>query len=159
MHADNMHADPAFEYSMIDENVIIGTNACCQAHFDEHLLKRGVTADISLEGEMTDKPLGIMTYVWLPTPDHAAPSKENVRVGIAALKQMIANRQKVYIHCKNGHGRAPTFYAAYLIKERGMTPEEAVKIVIEKRRGAHLEESQIAFLKDFASENGFSRRA
>jgi len=148
MHEEHANADPAFEYSRIDDHVTIGTNACCQAHFSEKLLKDGVTADISLEGEMLDHPAGVSTYLWLPTPDHQPPSRGNVDVGTAALKRMLGNGQRVYIHCKNGHGRGPTFYAAYLVLERGMSPDEAVALIKEKRPSVHLEESQVAFLRN-----------
>lgn len=140
-----------FEYSQIDEKVFIGTNACCQMHFKKALLDKGLSADISLEGELVDQPLGIQTYVWLPTADHTPPSPENARAGIAVLKQMLADGRKVYIHCKNGHGRAPTFYAAYLIREKAMTPDEALKTIIAKRPSAHLNEAQMTYLRDFAA--------
>ena len=138
---------PPFEFSKISENVFIGTNACCRLHFDETLTAQGVTADISLEGEAIDHPQGVRTFVWLPTPDHAPPSYENVLVGIAALKKMLKNGQKVYITCKNGHGRAPTLYAAYLILEGSLSPEAAVQAIKKRRSVIHLEDGQTAFLQ------------
>ena len=147
MHQENIgKTDPAFEYSQITDQVFIGTNSCCQTHFEESLLKKKVTVDISLEGEVNDNPRGVEVYLWLPTPDHAPPELNKTIVGIAALKQIIENGQKVYIHCRNGHGRAPTFFAAYLIKEKGMTPDEAVGLIKSKRPNIHLEESQMEFL-------------
>ena len=104
-----------------------------------------------LEGETIDHPFGVETYVWLPTADHMPPSLDNIRTGIAALKQMLANGQKVYLHCKNGHGRAPTFFAAYLIKTEGLTPEEAVARIKAKRPGTHLKDRQWEFLRTLPS--------
>lgn len=147
MHEDNaLKTDPAFEYSKITEQVYIGTNSCCQTHFEESLLKKEVTVDISLEGEHLDQPGGVEVYLWLPTPDHHPPSLDATLLGTSALKQALANGQKVYIHCRNGHGRAPTFFAAYLIREKGMTPDEAIALIREKRPSIHLEESQLEFL-------------
>ena len=147
MHQEHKNADPAFEYSRIAPQVFIGTNACCQGHFEQMLLKEGISADVSLEGEMVDHPYGVETYLWLPTPDHEAPSAANVRIGAAALEAMLKDGKKVYIHCKNGHGRAPTFYAAYLILTEGIAPEEAFARIQEKRPLAHLEPSQAEFLR------------
>ncbi len=135
------------EFSRIDSQVYIGTNACCMEHFKIELLDLGITCDISLEGEMLDQPFGVDCYVWLPTPDHTPPSLHDCRVGAAALEVMLKEGRKVYIHCKNGHGRAPTFYAAYLILKRGLDFEHAWEAIRASRPEAHLEPSQEAFLR------------
>lgn len=151
MHEENVKkTDPAFEYSKITNQVYIGTNSCCQTHFEESLLKQEVKADISLEGEQLDQPHGVDLYLWLPTPDHHPPELDKTLVGIAALKQLLENGQKAYIHCRNGHGRAPTFFAAYLIKEKGMTPDGAVDFIKEKRPSIHIEDNQREFLASLA---------
>lgn len=133
--------------SQIDSQVFIGTNACCVHHFKSELLSKGITCDISLEGEAIDQPFGVDCYLWLPTPDHTAPSDHIVRVGTAALDEMLKQGRKVYIHCKNGHGRAPTFYAAYLILKRGLDWETAWQAIVASRPEAHLEPTQLAFLQ------------
>ncbi len=51
--------DPPFEFSQITDNVFIGTNSCCQAHFAAQLLDRGVSPDITLEGETIDHPFAV----------------------------------------------------------------------------------------------------
>ncbi len=145
---DNHSTDqPEFEFNQIDEQVYIGTNACCALHFDEQLLQQGITADFSLEGEKIDEPYGVGMFVWIPTKDHTAPKLDYVKVGVEALHCLLQDGKKVYIHCKNGHGRAPTFYAAYLILKKGVAPEKAVQLIKEKRNSIHLEYSQIDFLQ------------
>ena len=134
-------------FSQIDSQVFIGTNACCMHHFKWELLSKGITCDISLEGEAIDQPFGVDCYLWLPTPDHTAPSEHTVRVGTAALDEMLKQGRKVYIHCKNGHGRAPAFYAAYLILKRGLDWETAWQAIVASRPEAHLEPTQLAFLQ------------
>lgn len=149
MHTTNNEPElPEFEYNEIDNGVFIGTNACCDIHFKKDLLENGIDADISLEAEKVDQPYGVKTYLWLPTIDHRPPSRENIDVGIDVLDTILTQGRKVYIHCKNGHGRAPTFYAAYLILKRDMTADNAVAHIMAKRPTAHIEESQLAFLKD-----------
>lgn len=135
------------EFSQIDDQVFIGTNACCLDHFKAGLLDLGVTCDISLEGEMLDKPFGVDCFLWLPTADHTAPSMTNVGIGMEALDKMLKLGLKVYIHCKNGHGRAPTLYAAYLILKRGLSLEDAIARIAAKRKEIHLEEIQMQFLR------------
>jgi len=50
---------PTLEYNYITNGIYIGTNQCCQTHFDEKLKKEGIEADISLEEEKIDAPFGI----------------------------------------------------------------------------------------------------
>ncbi len=115
---------------------------CCQTHFDKKLLAKGVTLDVSMEGERVDRPQGIDYYLWLPTRDHTAPSMRKLAMGVTAMREAITADEKIYVHCKNGHGRAPTMVAAYFIKERGMTVEEAIAYIKKKRPEIHIEPSQ-----------------
>jgi dual specificity MAP kinase phosphatase len=135
------------DVSQIEAQVFIGTNACCEHHFKTDLLALGITCDISLEAEALDQPYGIDCFLWLPTIDHQAPSLHNVLTGAAALEEMLREGRKVFIHCKNGHGRAPTFYAAYLMLKRHLSMEQAWNIVKTSRPEAHLDASQQSFLR------------
>lgn len=135
-----------FEYDHITDGIFIGTNQCCQTHFDERLKKEGLTADISLEKDRLDAPFGVDFYVWLPVEDHTAPTFDQFDFGVAVLEKLIAMKRKVYVHCKNGHGRAPTLVAAYLMK-KGKSSEEAVALIKSKRPVIHLQDVQIEALK------------
>lgn len=134
------------EYSKVDDLVFIGTNACCEMHFKQELLDKGVTCDISLEEDHLDRPFGIDCFLWLPTADHTPPSLQNTLIGVEALAEMLRQKQTVYIHCKNGHGRAPTFFAAFLILKRGLDVEDAIARIAAKRPEIHIESSQKEFL-------------
>lgn len=136
------------EYSRITPRIYIGTNFCCTQHFNKELLKMGITADISLEEIRIDTPFGVKSYVWLPVKDHHPPTQYQFDIGVSAIGNAVRDKKKVYVHCKNGHGRAPTLVAAYLIS-RGMEVREAVKHVKSKRGGVHLTETQIKSLATF----------
>ena len=139
------------DYHAIVDGIYIGTNQCCQVHFDELLKQReGITADISLEAIRLDQPFGVDFYLWLPTEDHTAPSPHQLRLGAAAITELVAMRKKVYVHCKNGHGRAPTLVAAYLITTKGMGSEEAEVFLKARRPSMHLWDSQREALRAFA---------
>ncbi len=139
-----------FDYDQITENVYIGTNMCCQFGFDKELLSKNVKADISLEELKVDAPVGVDYYLWLPTKDHEAPDLDKLILGVQTLDFLISRKIKVYIHCKNGHGRAPTLFAAYLIN-KGMGASEAVKYIKNKRHTIHLTDKQLEALKEFPS--------
>lgn len=137
-----------FEYNHIIDGIYIGTNQCCQTHFDEKLKKEGVTADISLEEDRLDAPFGVEFYVWIPVKNHEAPSKDQLEFGVSVLEKLVAMGKKVYVHCKNGHGRAPTLVGAYIIT-KGKSPAEAEALMKSKRSSMHLEKVQRRALEDF----------
>jgi len=136
------------EYDHIVDGIYVGTNQCCQAHFDERLRREGITADISLEDERIDQPFGVEFYLWLPVKDKTAPSQEQLQLGTGVLEQLVSMGKKVYVHCMNGHSRAPTLVAAYLIA-RGVSVERALATISEKRPVTHLEDVQRAALEEF----------
>ena len=142
---------PILEYNYITDGIYIGTNQCCQTHFDEKLKKEGITADISLEENRLDTPFGVDFYVWIPVRNHQAPKRDQLEFGVAVLKQLVVMSRKVYIHCQNGHGRAPTVVAAYLI-DQGKSPVEAEAFIKSKRPTMHLEGVQRQALDDFSKK-------
>lgn len=140
---------PILEYNYITDGIYVGTNQCCQAHFDEKLKQEGIEANISLEEEQVDTPFGVQFYVWIPIENHAAPTSEQFGFGVATIEKLVGMKKKIYIHCQNGHGRAPTMVAAYLIKT-GKTVDEAIDFIKGKRPTIHLEQVQKIALEDFS---------
>lgn len=136
-----------FDYDQINDLVYLGTNMCCQFGFEKELLVKGVRADISLEKEKIDAPVGVDFFLWLPTDDGTPPSPDAFALGVQTLEFFTKRNIAVYVHCKNGHGRGPTLLAAYLIKQ-GRTIEEAISLIQSKRPSIHLTESQIHALKN-----------
>jgi len=140
--------NPPFEFSQITKYVYIGTDACCTINFQRKLLQKHIKADISLESERLDKPYGVDYYLWLPVKNHYAPTQMQLKLGVEFIDSLIKKKHPVFVHCRNGHGRAPTLVAAYLIS-KGMKIEEAIKFVKNKRPVVHLNERQLASLRKF----------
>lgn len=143
---------PKFEYSQITEQIFIGTNMCCQMHMGK-LTDLGIEADIDLEEERQEAPPQIAVYLWLPVKDLQAPTLVQLESGVALIDQIAKAGKKVYVHCKNGHGRSPTLVAAYFIFH-GMTPVEALEKIKGKRPEIHLEQVQIEALNNFVRQKG-----
>lgn len=139
---------PKFQYDKITDQIFIGTNACCTMHFKKSLLDKGVRADISMEAERIDAAQGAQYFLWLPTKDHAAPTIKKLRVGTHALRELIDVGEKIYVHCRNGHGRAPTLVAAYFIL-LGMDVKTAIATIAKKRPSIHIEQVQRKRLEQF----------
>ncbi len=141
-------SNPPFEYNIIIPQLYLGTNACCTVHFEKDLLTQGVRADISLEAERIDAAHGAEYFLWLPTIDHTAPTMAKLRVGTHVMRELIQNGEKVYVHCRNGHGRGPSLVIAYFILT-GDDYETAFNKVKKGRHVIHLEDVQIERLKEF----------
>lgn len=137
------------EYNYIADGIYIGNNQCCQIHFDKKLKKEGITADFSLEEERVDAPFGVKFYIWIPVKNHTAPTQEQLDFGVSVLEKLIFMKKKIYVHCQNGHGRASTLVAAYLIKQ-GKSPDEAMVFIKAKRTSIHLRDSQKKALVKFS---------
>lgn len=142
------HGPVVFEYSQITPMIFIGTNQCCVMHFDTGLLKKGISADISLEATKLDAPFGVEYYLWLPTRNHYPPSMNKLKLGVAVLHHLEKMKVKTFVHCERGHGRAPTLVAAYLM-HKGMSLKEALALIKKKRPAMHLTQRQVKALKDF----------
>lgn len=135
-------------YDKITDYIYIGNNICCQKHFDNELLKKGIRADISVEEERIDKPKGIDYFFWLPVKDHYAPTQKQMMIVAKILKNFVDNKIKTYVHCQLGHGRSPAIVIAYLILE-GMSADEAERFLLKRRRCMHLWQPQKRALKKF----------
>jgi protein tyrosine phosphatase (PTP) superfamily phosphohydrolase (DUF442 family) len=109
----------------------------------KRLAARGVTAVVNLRSESDDNDAGIAppSYLYLPTPDDAPPTLEQLEEGVAFIATEIARGGGVYIHCGAGVGRAPALAAAYLVST-GMTPEEAWAIIRARRPFIRLKPAQ-----------------
>ncbi|MDP2629864.1 MAG: dual specificity protein phosphatase family protein [Candidatus Uhrbacteria bacterium] len=144
---NHLSGHKGFDYDQISDLIFLGTNMCCQFGFEKELLEKGVRADISLEKEKIDAPVGVDYFLWLPTEDGTPPSVDTIGLGVQTLEFFAQKKIKAYIHCKNGHGRAPTLLAAYYIKQ-GMSVEKAVSLIQSKRSAIHINEIQISALKN-----------
>lgn len=138
-----------FQFNQITDLIYLGTNLCCTAtpHI-KVLLDLGIKADIDLEEEKQEQTPDIDTYLWLPVKDHHAPTQEQLDTGVAVIDSLVKNNKKVYIHCKNGHGRGPTLLAAYFISQ-GMEVNEAIEEIRSKRSEIHIREVQTNSLNEF----------
>ena len=148
-YMDHKHKPGAtLDYDYIADGIYIGTNQCCASGLAEVLKKEGISADISLEDVRVDQPFGVEMYVWIPTADHTPPSQEQLSFGVKVLDELVEQNRKIYVHCKNGHGRATTLIIAYLLNQ-GKTIYEAIRLVKEKRPEIHLQDSQQKALETF----------
>lgn len=52
-------------------------------------------------------------------------------IKIHNIIQNLSNNDKIYVHCRGGHGRAGIFVACYLCYSQNISPEDALKLTTE----------------------------
>jgi protein-tyrosine phosphatase len=141
------------DYSQITDQIYIGSDLClgmsCSIHGRE-FEELGILVELNLSAEKKEiPPDGIDIYSWIPIGDKHAPTQEQLDIGSAIIHEAVSNGRKVYVHCKNGHGRSPTMVAAYFIRYEGKTVDEAIATILHERNEVHLEYSQREALGKF----------
>lgn len=105
-------------------------------------LSRGIDAVVDLEGEVdTSLPQGegqssTTLYLYWPIEDGDMPDASTVRSIASLMARLIAEKNKVLVHCRSGHNRSGLICARTLI-EQGMSPRDAIDAVRAKRGDGH----------------------
>lgn len=142
-----------FDYSKVEDKIYIGSDLCeggvCPIHGEE-FKQLGVFVEINLSAERNERPPEfIKSYTWLPVADGYSPDQLQLDIGTLIMNAAIEVGGVVYTHCRNGHGRSPTLVAAYHIRYRGKSVDEAAMFLKEKRPEIHIEETQFKELRTF----------
>ncbi len=122
-------------WSRVDDHVILGA---VPFRSDVDLLHgEGVAGVINTcheyGGPCTDYERVGIVQLHLPTIDFTPPTLEDVTKGVEFIRQHAESGRTVYVHCKAGRARSATVVACWLIASRGITPEEAQKILLDCR--------------------------
>ncbi|MGI9146377.1 MAG: dual specificity protein phosphatase family protein [Chloroflexota bacterium] len=88
--------------------------------------------------------------VHLPVADFTPPSHEQLRAGVAAIRESLAAGNRVAVHCGAGLGRTGTLLATYLVSE-GVNAEAAISQVRQARPGSIETPAQEAAVRQFAA--------
>lgn len=82
----------------------------------------------------TEDPYRAKTHVWEPIADAPpAPSIEWLRKQVDWIRAQRKSGQNVYVHCAAGVSRSGMVVVAYEMDERGISRDEALALVREKR--------------------------
>uniref|UniRef100_A0A7S4RLX0 Tyrosine specific protein phosphatases domain-containing protein n=1 Tax=Ditylum brightwellii TaxID=49249 RepID=A0A7S4RLX0_9STRA len=56
-----------------------------------------------------------MSHLWLRTVDHFEPSLGDIKKAVAFIEKNKSQGNKVYVHCRAGHGRSAAIVFAWLL--------------------------------------------
>lgn len=143
---------PLLQYCRVTPQLYVGSQF---NHFGKRLLTRqGINSCVNMRLERDDAAYGLALtrYLYLPTLDDDAPTLEALDQGVEFIRGVIAEGEKVYIHCGAGVGRAPTMAAAYLVAE-GRSLDEALAMIREVRPFITITEPQMAQLQRYADRS------
>jgi predicted protein tyrosine phosphatase len=121
------------------------------------LREEGVRACVDMKREGAD-PWGFEAFLWLPTPDHEAPSQLHLRLGLRFLSECEASEVPVFVACLAGVGRSSTLVLAHLLagrfREQGL--DAALDFLTSRRPVArpNPEQLEAARLAAFAFRGG-----
>ncbi|CAF1116209.1 unnamed protein product [Adineta ricciae] len=71
--------------------------------------------------------------LYLPTIDTVSPSRQTIEKAMKFMKEALDRNENIFVHCKAGMGRSATIVYCHLIANEHMTPEDAMKLIKEKR--------------------------
>jgi atypical dual specificity phosphatase len=126
-------------WTTIDDTAYLGCAPLAIVNHPAKLHKLGVRGVINMCYEY-DGPkaayaeLG-MKQLHLPVVDHFEPSVAQLQEAVAFIQECKLKGQKVYIHCKAGHGRAAAVALSWMMHETPEAgPEELNAMLRRKRR-------------------------
>lgn len=92
-------------------------------------------------------------FLQLQTQDiFESPSQDKLKLGVDFISSF-HDPQSVYVHCKAGRTRSATLVCCYLMKRYNWTPEEAYKLLAQRRPQLALHKPQWEALRLFYELN------
>lgn len=123
----------------IDDTLILGTAPLALLDFPSKMHVAGVRGVVNMCAEYEGPKdcysrLGIQ-QLHLPTVDHFEPSLEFMEVAIKFISEYKSRGERVYVHCKAGHGRGAAIALCWMMSQsKKLSAEKANAILRSKRK-------------------------
>lgn len=124
----------------------------------EFLLQNGITAVLNIRAERQDDVNLYnhhnINYLQLKVWDITIPPMGVIDEGVAWITDQIQDGRSVLVHCAKGRGRSATLLAGYLMKEQGLSFDEANQLMKNKRPLTKLESRHRQRLEEWYNQLG-----
>lgn len=125
-------------WSQVDDTLILGCAPMSLLNHPSKLHKLGIRGVVNMcaeyGGPVSDySSLGIK-QLWLPTVDHFEPTLENMKDAVQFIKDCKSKGEKVYVHCKAGHGRAASIALCWMMHENKSVSSQELNALLRAKR-------------------------
>jgi atypical dual specificity phosphatase len=124
----------------------------------EAILALNIRAVVNIRAERADETSfydqNDITHVRYMVPDIMVPDEVTISDAVEWIKAQLSDGRVVLVHCAKGRGRSATLLAAYLMREKGLTFEEADQLLSEKRPLTKLEPRHREVLEAWLKKQG-----
>ncbi len=122
------------------------------------LVDHGIRAVVNIRAERADDvdfyDRHDITHVRYHVPDVRVPEDDVITAAVDWIAAQVADGRAVLVHCAKGRGRSATLLSAYLMRERGLSFEEARDLLHFKRQLTKLEERHRVRLEGWLARSG-----
>ena len=140
---------PLSRYSRVNEYLYIGGKLSRIGVY--YLRLHGFKGILNLQSEFDDRHFGLsaFNYRHIKCQEFSGISIPDLSQGVDFIKFVTGKKQKIYVHCAEGVGRAPTIATALLMSE-GQELSSAISLVKKSRPFINILDTQIDSLMDYA---------
>ncbi|MBI96623.1 hypothetical protein CL656_05705 [bacterium] len=139
---------PIMRYSKVDNNIAIGMQPSLLGLLYLKALGYKYLLNLRSKSENNTCKIKSFKHYKIPVFEFSNPTLSQLEQSCILINKIIKN-EKIYIHCREGISRAPTFTIAFFIFKYGLSIDESIKKIRAKRPFIKILKNQNSILSEF----------